>query len=66
MGGRFKREGIYEYMYLIHWAVQQKLIQHCKAIRLQLKNFKNFRGFWKDHESASCSVMSNSATPWTV
>ena len=39
-GGRGKREGIYVYLQLIHH-VQQKLIQHCKAITLQLKiNFK--------------------------
>ena len=37
MGGRVKREGIYVYILLIHVIVQQKLIQHCKAIILQLK-----------------------------
>ena len=37
VGGRFKREGIYVYLQLIHFLVQQKLIQHCKAIILQLK-----------------------------
>ena len=37
VGGRCKREGIYVYMQLIHFAVQQKLIQGCKAILLQLK-----------------------------
>ena len=42
MGGRVKREGIYVYILLIHVIVQQKLIQHCKAIILQLKiNLKN-------------------------
>ena len=37
MGGRSKREGIYVYIQLIHFGVQQKLTQHCKAIILQLK-----------------------------
>ena len=36
--GRFKREGIYVYLWLIHTAVQQKPTQHCKAIILQFKN----------------------------
>ena len=35
--GRPKREGIYGYICLIHFIVWQKLIQHCKAIILQLK-----------------------------
>jgi len=37
VGGEFKREGIYAYIWLIHVAVQQKLTQHCKAMILQLK-----------------------------
>ena len=36
-GGRVKREAIYVYLELIHVAVQQKPMQHCKAITLQLK-----------------------------
>ena len=35
--GRFKREGTYVYLWLIHVDVRQKLIQYCKAIILQLK-----------------------------
>ena len=38
VGGRFKREGIYVYLYLICIAVWQKPAQTCKAISLQLKN----------------------------
>ena len=39
--GRFK-EGTYVYFQLVHFVVQQKLMQHCKAIILQLKkNLKN-------------------------
>ena len=37
VGGRHKREGIYLYIQLIHFLVQQKLTPHCKAINLQLK-----------------------------
>ena len=39
IGGRFKREGIYIYIYLwlIHVEVWQKTTEFCKAIILQLK-----------------------------
>ena len=37
MGGRFRREGIYVYLWLIHIVVWQKPKQHCKTIILQLK-----------------------------
>ena len=37
VAGRFKREGIYVYLWLIHGAIWQKPAQHCKAITLQLK-----------------------------
>ena len=41
VGGRFKREGTYVYIWLIHIDVWQKPTQHCKAIIFQLKiNFK--------------------------
>ena len=33
--GRFRREGIYVYLWQIHFVVQHKLIQHGKAIILQ-------------------------------
>ena len=35
--GRFKREGPYVYLWLIHIDVRQKPTQYCKAIILQLK-----------------------------
>ena len=38
--GKLKREGIYVYIQLIPVVIQQKLMQHCKAIILQLKNQK--------------------------
>ena len=36
--GRFEREGIYVYLWLIHADVWQKTTHFCKAIILQLKN----------------------------
>ena len=35
MGTESRREWIYIYVWLIHFAVQQKLTQHCKATILQ-------------------------------
>jgi len=35
--GRFKREGIYVYLWLIHVNIWQKPTQYYKAIILQLK-----------------------------
>ena len=37
VGRRSKEEGLYVYEWLIHFAVQQKLTQHCKATIYQLK-----------------------------
>ena len=44
--GREVQEGgyIYVYIQLIHFLVQQKLTQFCKAIILQLKKKSMFRG----------------------
>ena len=39
VGGRFKREGTYVYLWLIHVDVWQKSTQHCKALVLQLTVF---------------------------
>ena len=36
---RFKREGTYAYLWLIHGDVWQKPIQHFRVIILQLKNY---------------------------
>ena len=38
---RFKREGTYVYLWLLHIVVWQKPTQYCKAIILQLKKKKN-------------------------
>ena len=44
VGGRFEKKGIEVCLWLIHVIVQQKPIQHCKAINLQLKiNFKKLK-----------------------
>ena len=47
VGGRFKREGTYVYLWLIHVDVRQKPTQYCKVITLQLKinRLKN-KHFW--------------------
>ena len=37
-GGRFKREGIYVCLWLIHVEVRQKTTKFCQSIILQLKN----------------------------
>jgi len=37
MGRKPKEEEIYVYIWLIHFAVQQKLTQHCKATIIQQK-----------------------------
>ena len=37
MGGGFKEQGTYVYLWLVHVDVWQKTTQYCKAIILQLK-----------------------------
>ena len=37
MGRKSKKDGIYVYIWLIHFAAQQKLTQQCKATTLQFK-----------------------------
>ena len=39
-GRRFQKEGIYVYIYLVHFNVKQTLTQHYKAIILQFKKTK--------------------------
>ena len=43
VGGRFKREGTYVYLWLIHVDAQQKPTKYCKAIILQLKILKKHK-----------------------
>ena len=49
MGRWFKREGAYEYLWLIHVDIWQKPTKFCKAIILQLKinKFKKTQNTWK-------------------
>ena len=50
--GRFKMEGTYVYLWLIHVLVWQKPTPHCKAIIIQLKiNVKNCK---KKKKKKSC------------
>ena len=44
VGGTYKREGTYVYLWLIHVDVWQKPIQYSKAIILQLKINKKTEG----------------------
>ena len=43
MGGRFKREGTYAHLWLIHADVWQKTTEFCTAIILQLKKQINLK-----------------------
>ena len=42
IGGRFKREGIYIYIQLILFVVQQKLTQHCYYASIKQNNIINW------------------------
>ena len=54
MGRKSKEEGIYVHMWLIHFAVQQKLTQHCKATRLQFKKKK--KDCWQENSPSPTHV----------
>ena len=51
MGRKSKKEGIYVYIWFIHFAVQQKLT-HFKAIILQYKLIKK-RNHWDEYSLIS-------------
>ena len=53
VGGKFKREGTYVYLRLIHVDVWQKSTQYCKAIVLQLKINKYLRKKKEIHVSGT-------------
>ena len=55
MGGKFKREGTYVYLRLIHLDVWQKSTQYCKSIVLQLKINK----YLKKKKSICLGLMSS-------
>ena len=58
--GRFKREGTYVYLWLIHADVWQKPTQYCKAIILQLKKNK----LKKKKETNKVCVRLAGTQPW--
>ena len=43
MGGRFKREGTYVYLWLIHTDAWQKPMQYCKSNYISIKINKFFK-----------------------
>ena len=53
-GGRSKREGIYVYLCLIHFTLQQELTQHCEAVILPSKK--------KEKEIYKCNLQEKSRT----
>ena len=55
-GGRFKKEGTYVYLWLIHVDVWQKPTQYCKVIILQLKKRTNSHLCLTDHDLKSAYV----------
>ena len=55
-GGRFRREGIYVYLWLIHVEVWQKTAKFCKAIILQLKKKKTYLCLLFSHSFLSDSL----------
>ena len=61
VGGRFKREGIYVYIELIHFSVQKKLTQHCKATLLLFSHqvtFDSLRPHGLQHAGLLCLPLS--------
>ena len=56
VGGKFKREDTYVYLWLIHVDVWQKPTKYCKAIILQLK--MNKFNYFKKIPSTFCSFIS--------
>ena len=56
MGKEWKKEWIYVNVWLTHFALQQKLTQHCKSIRLQLKKKNPNNNKKKSRETESSLV----------
>ena len=53
--GRLKREGIYVSVWLIYVVVQQKIMQHCKAIIFQFKEKERQWASFSGLDSQRCS-----------
>ena len=60
MGGRLKREAINIYLRLIHIVVQEKTIQHCKAIKNKLKKKKRRHS----QKNNTCSISPSKESNW--
>ena len=58
--GSFKREGIYVYTQLMHFVVQRKITQHCKAIIFQEIHK------WKKELNFSSSSLSVDVLCWVL
>ena len=61
VGGRFKREGTYVYLWLIHVDIWQKPTQFCKAIILLLKinTLRKNTDFYKSLKKMKHKVFKN-------
>ena len=64
MGGRFKREGIYVYLWLIPVEVWQKTTKFCKAITFQLKNKKYIYFIYLTASGLRCGAGTLNCTTW--
>ena len=66
-GERFRREGIYIYLWLIHVEVRQKTTKFCKAMILQLKKLIKFKkekkNFWAQEKDKK--TISSISTVWS-
>ena len=66
MGGRFRREGIYACIQLIHFAVLQKLTEHCKTPISSVQLLSCVRLFttpWTAAHRASLSITNSRSPP---
>ena len=61
VGGRFKREGTYAYIRLIHVDVWKKPVPYCKTIIPQLKTNKKFKKKLKKEKKRKKEKSSDSA-----
>ena len=68
MGGKFTREGLYVYLWLIHVALLQKTTKFYKAIILQLKKKQRHYSANKgpSNQSYGFSVVMYGCESWTV
>ena len=65
MGRKSKKQGIYVYMWLSDFAVQQKRTQHCQATILQLKNKSHGRPWWFSDKEFAHYCRGHRFDPWS-